>query len=63
MPVLKSRGSEGKGWHEGVWFVVKRKEKQAEVSALELGLRGVVVENRRIQSRNGQAGRENIAKT
>lgn len=43
--------------------MVKRREKQAEVSALELRLGAVMVENWKMQSRNGQVGRENIAKT
>lgn len=38
MPVSKSGGSEAERLAGGVWFMVKRREKQAGVSALELGL-------------------------
>lgn len=53
MPVAKSGGSKGERLAAGVWFMVKRREKQAEVSALELELGAGVVENWKIQSRNG----------
>jgi len=43
-----SGGSEGERLAGGVWFMVKRREKQVEVSALELGLGAVVAENWKI---------------
>lgn len=63
MPVSNSAGSEGERLAGGVWFMGKRRKKEAEVFVLELGLGAVVVENWKIQSRNSQVGRENIAKT